>query len=59
MLKYSNKFINNIKSTVTDKNAKEKHKLSSTNFTRTRKMSFENTVYYNLNKKGLTSKNGN
>lgn len=56
MLKYSNKSIDNVKSIVTDKDAKEKYKLTTTSFTRERKMSFENTVYYNLNKKGLTSK---
>ncbi len=51
MLKYSNKSIDNVKSIVTDKDAKEKYKLTTTSFTRERKMSFENTVYYNLNKK--------
>lgn len=56
MLKYSDKNINNVRSIVMDKEAKKKYRLTPVSFTRKRKMSFENTVYYNLNKKGLTSK---
>ena len=55
-MKFSRRCIKNVKYIIEKEESKEKYKLTSTSFTRERKMNFENTVYYNLNKKGLTSK---
>lgn len=55
-MNYPSRCISNTKFTIKKEETKEKYKLSKTSFSRKRKFSFENTVYYNLNKKGLTSK---
>lgn len=56
MIQFSDKSMENVKNIVESDETKENFKLSCTDFTRKRKMTFENTVYYSLNKKGLTSK---
>lgn len=56
LMKYSTKTINNIRAMVESDEIKEKYKIKKTDFIRNRKMSFKNVVYYNLNKKGITSK---
>lgn len=55
-MKYSKKSVDNTKFFIESEQAKEKYKLHQNDFSRKRKMNFVNTVYYNLNKKGLTSK---
>lgn len=56
LMKYSTKTINNIRAMVESDEIKEKYRIKKTDFIRNRKMSFKNVVYYNLNKKGITSK---
>ena len=55
-MKFSEKSIKQTKNVIEKKETKEKFRLSEKDFTRNRKFTFENVVYYNLNKKGLTSK---
>lgn len=55
-MKYSEKSVDNTKEFIESEETKEKYKLHQKDFLRERKMSFINTVYYNLNKRGLTSK---
>ena len=51
---YKRYFINKIKDKINNKQTKINYK--NNDFIRNRKMSFQNVVLYNLNKKGLTSK---
>ena len=53
---YKRYFINKIKEKINSKQAKINYRNSNNDFIRNRKMSFQNVVLYNLNKKGLTSK---
>lgn len=55
-MKFSEKSIKKTKSIIERVETKKQYRLSETAFTRKRKLTFENVVYYNLNKKGLTSK---
>ena len=55
-MKYKEKWINNIKGLSKSDISKIKFRMNNGDFTRNRKMPFKNVVYYNLNKKGLTSK---
>lgn len=55
-MKYSILSILNLRMIVSNLEYQKLYKLHSCDFTRNRKMTFENTVYYILNKKGLTSK---
>lgn len=55
-MKYKEKWLNNIKVLSESDISKIKFRMNNGDFTRNRKMPFENVVYYNLNKKGLTSK---
>lgn len=56
VMKFSERSIKQTKNIIEKKETKEKFRLSESAFTRNRKFTFENVVYYNLNKKGLTSK---
>ena len=53
---YKRYFINKIKDKINNKQTKINYKNNDNDFIRNRKMSFQNVVLYNLNKKGLTSK---
>lgn len=53
---YEKYFVNKVKNKINDNQTKINYKNSDCDFTRNRKMSFQNVVLYNLNKKGLTSK---
>lgn len=53
---YKRYFINDIKDKINNKQTKINYKNNDNDFIRNRKMSFQNVVLYNLNKKGLTSK---
>ena len=53
---YKRYFINKIKEKINSKQTKINYKNNDNDFIRNRKMSFQNVVLYNLNKKGLTSK---
>lgn len=53
---YKRCFINKIKEKINSKQTKINYKNNDNDFIRNRKMSFQNVVLYNLNKKGLTSK---
>ncbi len=55
-MKYKEKCLNNIKKISETDISKMKFRMKNSDFTRNRKMTFKNVVYYNLNKKGLTSK---
>lgn len=55
-MKYKEKWLNNIKKISESELSKREFRMSNGDFTRNRKMPFKNVVYYNLNKKGLTSK---
>ena len=55
-MKFSNRTIENTKKIIESDASKEKYRLSEKDFIRNRKFNFKNVVYYNLNKKGLTSK---
>lgn len=55
-MKFSEKSIKDTKDIIEKEETKIKYRLSETDFTRHRKLTFQNVVYYNLNKKGLTSK---
>ncbi len=55
-MKYNIEWISNIKALVNEVNNIIKYRVKETDFTRKRKMNFESVVYYNLNKKGLSSK---
>lgn len=56
VMKFSEKSIKQTKNIIEKEETKEKFRLSEIDFTRNRKFTFKNVVYYNLNKKGLTSK---
>jgi len=53
---YKKYFINKIKNKINNAKTKINYRNNDNDFTRNRKMSFQNVVLYNLNKKGLTSK---
>ena len=53
---YKRYFINKIKDKINNKQTEINYKNNDNDFIRNRKMSFQNVVLYNLNKKGLTSK---
>ncbi len=53
---YKKYFINRIRDKINDEQTKINYKNNNNDFTRNRKMSFQNVILYNLNKKGLTSK---
>ena len=53
---YKKYFINKIKNKINNDKTKINYRNNDNDFTRNRKMSFQNVVLYNLNKKGLTSK---
>lgn len=53
---YKRYFVNKVKNKINDNQTKINYKNNDCDFTRNRKMSFQNVVSYNLNKKGLTSK---
>lgn len=53
---YKRYFINKIKEKINSKQTRINYKNNNNDFIRNRKMSFQNVVLYNLNKKGLTSK---
>ena len=53
---YKKYFINKIKNKINNDKTKINYRNKDNDFTRNRKMSFQNVVLYNLNKKGLTSK---
>lgn len=53
---YKRYFVNKIKNKINDKQTKIDYKNNVNNFKRNIKMSFQNVILYNLNKKGLTSK---
>lgn len=53
---YKRYFINKIKDIINNKQTKINYKNNDSDFIRNRKMTFQNVVLYNLNKKGLTSK---
>lgn len=55
-LSYGERAIRNIKYRVESISSVIRYKLNPKYFTRNRKMSFAKTIYYTLNKKGLTSK---
>lgn len=55
-MRYKERWLNNIKKISESEISKRKFRMSNGDFTRNRKMPFKNVVYYNLNKKGLTSK---
>ena len=53
---YKKYFINKIRNKINNNQTKINYKNYENDFTRNRKMSIQNVVLYNLNKKGLTSK---
>lgn len=53
---YKKYFVNKIKNKINNNQTKINYKNNDSDFTRNRKMSFQNVVLYDLNKKGLTSK---
>lgn len=53
---YKKYFINKIKDKINNEQTKINYRNNDNNFIRNRKMSFQNVILYNLNKKGLTSK---
>lgn len=53
---YKRYFINKIKNKINNKQTKINYRNNDNEFIRNRKMSFQNVILYNLNKKGLTSK---
>ena len=53
---YKKYFVNKIKNKIDNNQTKINYKNNDSDFTRNRKMSFQNVVLYNLNKKGLTTK---
>lgn len=55
-MKFSDKSISNTKKFIESDETKNNFRLNNKFFTRNRKINFKNLVYYNLNKKGLTSK---
>ena len=55
-MRYKEKWLNNLVLLSESDISKIKFRMNNGNFTRNRKMPFKNVVYYNLNKKGLTSK---
>ncbi len=55
-MKYKNKCVENIRWLTEETNSILEYRTKNTYFTRKRKMCFEDVVYYNLNKKGLSSK---
>ena len=55
-LSHGERAVRNIKRRVENISSIIRYKLSPEHFTRNRKMSFAKTIYYTLNKKGLTSK---
>ena len=56
VMRYKEKWLNNLVLLSESDISKIKFRMNNGNFTRNRKMPFKNVVYYNLNKKGLTSK---
>ena len=55
-MRYKNRWMKNIKSLTEEISSILKYRTKNTYFTRNRKMCFKDVVYYNLNKKGLSSK---
>jgi len=55
-MKYKEKWLDNIKFLSESDNSKIEFRINDGDFTRNRKMPLKNVVYYNLNKRGLTSK---
>lgn len=53
---YKKYFVNEVKNKIYDNQSKINYKNNDCDFTRNRKMNFQNVVIYSLNKKGLTSK---
>lgn len=55
-MKYNKKCVYNVEKTAESETSKEKYRINPKDFTRNRSMTFKNVIYYNLGKKGLSSK---